>query len=49
MEDIKKYLTKILVGRPEAKRSFGRPNRIWEDNMAIYFDEIVCLVEGIVY
>jgi hypothetical protein len=24
---------KILVGKPKGKRPFGRPRRIWEDNI----------------
>ena len=24
---------RVLVGRPEAKRAFGRPRRRWEDNI----------------
>jgi hypothetical protein len=26
---------KILVGKPEGKRSLGRPRRRWEDNIKI--------------
>jgi hypothetical protein len=26
-------LYKILVGKPEEKRPFGRPRRTWEDNI----------------
>jgi hypothetical protein len=26
---------RILVGRPEGKRSLGRPRRRWEDNMKL--------------
>ena len=26
---------KVLVGKPEGKRSLGRPRRRWEDNMRV--------------
>ena len=26
----------ILVGKPEGKRSFGRPRRRWDDNILIF-------------
>ena len=26
----------VLVGRPEGKRTFGRPRRRWEDNVKMY-------------
>jgi len=28
-----RYAYRILVGKPEGKRSFGRPRRKWEDNI----------------
>jgi hypothetical protein len=42
---------RVLVGRPEGKRSLGRPRRMWEDNIkmdlrksfcehGIFFDEL---------
>jgi hypothetical protein len=31
---------KILVGKPEAKRSFGRPKRRFEDNIRMNVREI---------
>jgi hypothetical protein len=31
---------KVLVGRPERKRSLGRPRRGWEDNIKLDFREI---------
>jgi hypothetical protein len=31
---------KVLVGKPEGKRPFGRPRRRWEDGMRIYFREM---------
>jgi hypothetical protein len=30
----------VLVGRPEGKRSLGRPRRTWEDNIKIDLREI---------
>jgi len=27
---------RILVGKPEGKRSFGRPRRRWDDNILIF-------------
>jgi hypothetical protein len=30
----------ILVGKPEGKRSFGRPRRRWEDNIGMDFWEV---------
>jgi hypothetical protein len=35
---------KILVGKPEGKRSLGRHRRIWEDNIKIHLEEIWCEV-----
>jgi hypothetical protein len=31
---------KILVGKPEGKRSLGRPRHIWENNMRMDLREI---------
>jgi hypothetical protein len=31
---------KILVGKPEGKRSLGRPLRTWEDNIRVDLREI---------
>jgi hypothetical protein len=31
----------ILVGRPEGRRSLGRPRRRWEDNIKMDLREIV--------
>jgi hypothetical protein len=31
---------KILVGKPEGKRPFGRPRRRWENNMRLVLREI---------
>jgi hypothetical protein len=31
---------RVLIGRPEGKRSLGKPRRRWEDNIKIYLREI---------
>jgi hypothetical protein len=31
---------RVLVGRPEGKRSLGRPRRRWEDNIKMDLGEI---------
>jgi hypothetical protein len=31
---------KVLVGKPEGKRPFGRPRRIWEDGIRMDLREI---------
>jgi hypothetical protein len=31
---------RILVGRPEGRRSFGRPRRRWEDNIKMDLQEV---------
>jgi hypothetical protein len=36
----KKISYRILVGKPERKRSLGRLRRMWEDNIRINFKEI---------
>jgi hypothetical protein len=33
---------KFLVGKPEGKRSLGRPRRRWEDNNEMDLQEVVC-------
>jgi hypothetical protein len=33
---------RILVGKAEGKRPFGRPKRIWEDNIKMDFQEVGC-------
>ena len=32
---------RVLVGKPEGKRSIGRPRHRWEDNIKIYLQEMV--------
>ena len=31
---------KVLVGKPEGKRPFGRPRRRWEDNIKVDLQEV---------
>jgi hypothetical protein len=31
---------RVLVGKPEGKRSFGRPRRRWEDNIKMDVQEV---------
>ena len=31
---------RILVGKPEGKRPFGRPRRRWEDNIKMDLQEV---------
>ena len=31
---------KVLVGKPEGKRSLGRPRSSWEDNIKMYLEEV---------
>jgi hypothetical protein len=38
----RKGVYKILVGKPEGNRSFGRPRRRWEDNIKMNLQEVGC-------
>jgi hypothetical protein len=31
---------RVLMGKPEGKRPFGRPRRRWEDNIKMGFQEV---------
>jgi hypothetical protein len=33
---------RVLVGKPEGKRPFGRPRRRWEDNILMDLQEVEC-------
>ena len=33
---------RVLVGKPEGKKSLGRPRRRWEDNIKIDLQEVGC-------
>jgi len=39
MED-RRGLYRILVGKPEGKRPFGRPRRRWEDNITMDLQDV---------
>jgi hypothetical protein len=34
--------TGLLVGKPEGKRTLGRPRRGWEDNIKMDLQEVRC-------
>jgi hypothetical protein len=36
----KRVVYRVLVGKPEGKRLFGRPRRRWEDNIKIDLQEV---------
>jgi hypothetical protein len=38
----RRYVYRVLVGKPEGKRPLGRPRRIWEDNIKIDLQEVGC-------
>jgi len=33
---------RVLVGKPEGRRPFGRPTRRWEDNIKMDIQEVRC-------
>jgi hypothetical protein len=33
---------RVLVGKPEGKRTLGRPRRRWEDNIKIDLQKVGC-------
>ena len=33
---------RVLVGKPEGKRSFGGPRRRWENNIKMVIQEVGC-------
>jgi hypothetical protein len=33
---------RVLVGKPEGKRTLGRPKPRWEDNIKMNFQEVGC-------
>jgi hypothetical protein len=35
---------KLLVGKPEGRRSLGRTKRRWKDNIELYLTEVGCEV-----
>jgi hypothetical protein len=38
----KRGMYRVLVGKPEGKRPFGRPGRKWEDIIRMDLQEVVC-------
>ena len=40
---------RVLVGKPEGKRTLGRPKRRWEDNIKIDLREVGCDPEEWIY
>jgi len=38
----KRGMYRVLVGKPEGKRSLGRLRRRWEDNIKMDLQEVVC-------
>ena len=38
---------KVLVGKPEGKRSLGRPARRWEDNIKMDLQEVGRVMWGL--
>jgi len=38
----KRGVYRVLVGKPEGKRPFGRTRSRWEDNIKMDLQEIVC-------
>ena len=38
----RKGLYRVLVGKPEGKRSLGRPRHRWEDNIKTYLQKVEC-------
>ena len=37
-----RHAYRVLVGKPESKRPFGRPIRRWEDNIKMDLREVGC-------
>ena len=35
---------RVLVGKPESKRTLGRPRRRWDDNIKLDLQEVECEV-----
>ena len=38
----KRGVYRVLVGKPEGKRPFGRPRRGWQDNIKMDLQEVGC-------
>jgi len=39
---VRKGVYRVLVGKPEGKRTFGRPRRRWEDNNKMDLQVVGC-------
>jgi hypothetical protein len=37
-----RYMYRVLMGKPEGKRTLGRPSRRWEDNIRMDIQEVGC-------
>jgi hypothetical protein len=37
-----RVVSRLLVGKPEGNRPFGRPRHSWEDNIKMDLQEVVC-------
>jgi len=42
MEEERRGVYRVLVGKPEGKRPTGRPRRRWDDNIKIYLQDVGC-------
>jgi hypothetical protein len=38
----RRFVYRVLVGKPEGRRPPGRPRRRWEDNIERYLRELGC-------
>ena len=38
----RRCIYRVLGGKPEGKRTLGRPGRRWEDNIKMDFQEVGC-------
>jgi hypothetical protein len=38
----RRVVYRVLVGKPEGKRPFGRPRRRWKDNIKMDIQEVGC-------
>ena len=39
---VRRGVCRVLVGKPEGKRSLGRPRRRWKDNIKMDLQEVGC-------
>jgi len=38
----KRWVYRVLIGKPEGRRPLGRPRRRWVDNIRMDLQEVVC-------